>query len=121
MYKLLKVYPVDDDDEDDDVFACEIFTIGLDSAWRNIGRGPSKLRDLLSESVCFDGVLYWRVVEDGEDGDFGGVFAFHLVEEKFQLLLSPPEDDDFIWFHLPIFGRSLSLISLEWFPSFTEA
>ncbi|KAL3515817.1 hypothetical protein ACH5RR_022719 [Cinchona calisaya] len=98
MYKLLKICPPVYDSEALLIrnFDCEILTLGIDESWRNIESPPC---EILKNSICFDGVLYWMEPENN--------IAFDLAREKFGFFTTPGKD--YIGY-LPQFGPSLATL-----------
>ncbi|CAI9106572.1 OLC1v1005760C1 [Oldenlandia corymbosa var. corymbosa] len=79
LYKLLRVCVTKD------TYDWEILTFGggRESSWRRISSPGRKgfVEDMLINSICYDGVLYW----DHHSSDWG-ISAFGLSKEKFHII-----------------------------------
>lgn len=124
LFKLLKICPIYNHYNDDEEYPeeesefvrnlkCEILTLGIDSSWRTIISAPEEIK---SRSVCLNGNLYWNE-SDGTSNSDNHFIAFHLGEEKFQLIPSPEPEP----YCLMEFGPGLALVSGRCYPYSNEA
>ncbi|XP_016451544.2 F-box protein At3g07870-like [Nicotiana tabacum] len=87
QYKVLKLLNRKFQDHDPKVSELEVYTLGVDEKWRNVGKAPYPLWGSLSK-VNVNGALHWLDDEDTEKG--ARICSFNITTEEVKPVSAPP-------------------------------